>query len=97
MAWFKCFIHGQNFPGRLLGRKRSVVGFYTTRVVQASSADAAEMKAVALLRVDPSLKLARIFRTGEAKAYFESVEEIPAHHRLVRRRPKGFTFYVEHT
>jgi hypothetical protein len=93
MAWFKCFIHGQDFPGRLLG-KRGTVGFYTTRVVQAKTPKDAELKAVQLLKRHHSLKVSRIFKTGKAKVFFESVDEIPDHHHLLRRRPQGLMFYA---
>ena len=52
MAWFRCFIHGENFPGELIG-SAVPVGFYVIRFVEADDAAEAEtlaLRALILLR-----------------------------------------------
>ncbi len=90
MPLFRCFIRGDNFPGKLIGRKQPA-GFYTTRFVDAASAEEAEMLVVELLRNDPDLDVAPKHRTQDAKVYFESIDEVPVD---TERKPnKGFTFF----
>ncbi|MCI0637989.1 MAG: hypothetical protein L0Y72_23555 [Gemmataceae bacterium] len=54
MAWFRCFTRGENFPGKLAG-ETGLVGFYTTRFVEASSAEKAEALALEGLRAEAKL------------------------------------------
>src|SRR3546814_12937219 len=54
MPLFRCIICGENFPGTLLGQEE-LVGFYTTRFVEADSPEQAEIMAIELLRNDTSL------------------------------------------
>ena len=55
MAWFRCFICGENFPGALAGIS-GLVGFYTTRFVEAIDHDDAEARVLELLRGEPRLE-----------------------------------------
>jgi hypothetical protein len=90
--WFKCFIEGENFPGELIGEE-SMVGFCTTRYVEADSIEEAESKVMGNLRHEESLKLAEgVKPSEEAKVYFESIEEISKSE--VPESDVGFTFYV---
>jgi hypothetical protein len=78
VAWFKCFIRGENFPGQLVGRA-GLLGFYTTRFVKANDAEAAESDTLQSLRADPRLAPPSEYTpTGKAKIYFEEIEEITA-------------------
>lgn len=90
MPVFRCFVRGNNFPGKLIGRKQPV-GFYTTRFVDAASPEEAEMLVVELLRNDPDLVVAPKYRTKDAKVYFENIDEVPA--ETERKPNKGFTFF----
>lgn len=67
MPLFRCFIRGENFPGKLIG-ERKPIGFYTTCYVEAQSSEQAEMLAVDLLRNDKDLALSPKYRTQDACA-----------------------------
>src|SRR3546814_18930299 len=69
-------ICGENFPGTLLGQEE-LVGFYTTRFVEADSPEQAEIMAIELLRNDPSLDVSSEHRTQSAKVFFEDIDEVP--------------------
>src|SRR3546814_1282278 len=76
MPLFRCIICGENFPGTLLGQEE-LVGFYTTRFVEADSPEQAEIMAIELLRNDPSLDVSSEHRTQSAKVFFEDIDEVP--------------------
>src|SRR3546814_7547538 len=76
MPLFRCIICGENFPGTLLGQEE-LVGFYTTRFVEADSPEQAEIMAIELLRNDPSLDVSSEHRTQRAKVFFEDIDEVP--------------------
>ena len=95
MPLFRCFIRGENFPGRLAGLRKPV-GFYVTRFVEATSAEEAEGIALEALKMERSLRLPVGLRKSAAAAriYFEEIVEVESSWR----RPKaGFTFFeMEH-
>lgn len=91
MKWFRCLIHGKNFPGKLIGRDHPI-GFYTTRYVKAESQESAELLALEELRKDSQLKIADAQKENSKSAmvFFEELEEV--------KRPNqssGFIWYVE--
>jgi hypothetical protein len=55
MGWYRCFVRGENFPGALIDPGKSLVGFFTTRWVEAEGEQQAERAVLALLRQDPKL------------------------------------------
>jgi hypothetical protein len=67
MAWFRCFICGENFPGQLIGETQ-LVGFYVTRFVEATDAAGAEAAALQALRAEPQLAPAPGLHTVGASA-----------------------------
>jgi len=91
MPLFRCFIRGDNFPGKLIGQEEPI-GFYTTRFVEAESPEKAEILAVDLLRNDPDLDMPPEHRTENSKVYFEEIDEVPA--GTARKPNKGFTFFT---
>ena len=91
MPLFRCFIHGKNFPGSLLGESEPI-GFYTTRFVVASTPEEAEMLALALLKSDDKLAVPELERTTDARVYFEEIEQVPDDTDQVPG--SGFTFYT---
>jgi len=91
MPLFRCFIRGDNFPGKLVGQGK-LVGFYTTRFVEASSRDEAEAVVVGWLRDDPDLAVSTKHQTAEAKVYFEKIDEV--HPETEQKPNKGFTFFT---
>src|SRR3546814_5532778 len=92
MPLFRCIICGENFPGTLLGQEE-LVGFYTTRFVEADSPEQAEIMAIELLRNDPSLDVSSEHRTQSAKVFFEDIDEVPGD---TEQKPNsGFTFRSE--
>ena len=57
MPFFAVVIEGQNFPGRILDQPDKTVGFFTTRWLEAATTNAAEMKAIELVRDELRAKL----------------------------------------
>lgn len=51
MPWFRCLIEGENFPLARDGRP-ALLGFFTTRWVEADSAGEAERAVVGLIHSD---------------------------------------------
>ncbi|RYG85980.1 MAG: hypothetical protein EON58_22280 [Alphaproteobacteria bacterium] len=91
MPLYRCFIHGENFPGSILGESQPI-GFYTTRFVVAATPDEAETVALALLKADESLVVPESERTSDARVYFEGIEEVSDDTDQVPG--SGFTFYT---
>jgi hypothetical protein len=90
MAWFRCFARGESFP--IFEGKRGMWGFYTTRYVEATDAEDAELKALELLRNEPALQVeAGTPGVENAKVFFEEIEQVD--------RPgapnAGFRFFAE--
>ena len=75
MAWFKCLIEGENFPGNLI-QQEGLVGFFTTRCVEAETADEAEMRALASLRQEALFDLGGAAGPKDARVYFNTIVEI---------------------
>ncbi|WP_296252267.1 hypothetical protein [uncultured Stenotrophomonas sp.] len=91
MPLYRCLICGENFPGALLG-KRSPVGFYATRFVEAASRDDAEALALDQLRNEDELNIPAELRSEDARVFFEEITEINADSE--RLPNSGFTFFV---
>jgi hypothetical protein len=69
-----------------------LVGFYTTRFVEADTPEQAELAALELLRNDASLELLPEHRSRDAKVYFEDIDEVPVD---TERNPNaGFVFFT---
>ena len=93
MALYRCLIRGENFPGQLMLSK-GLVGFYTTRFVEADSAEAAELAGLDVLRHDPDLQI-RLEKLQQqepqAKVYFEEIVEVDPDTKRVPN--KGATWF----
>ncbi|WP_435011548.1 hypothetical protein P12x_002863 [Tundrisphaera lichenicola] len=95
MAWFQCSIRGEQFPGALAGVS-GLVGFFTTRFVEAADAGDAETLALTGLRDEPRLKpLAGDQAAGMARIYFEQIAELPRDSAPAQQ--PGFTWYPMET
>ena len=73
-------IRGENFPGQVM-RMKGLVGFYTTRFVEAASVEEAETLGVEIIRNDPDLLLKRQkhrLLKPPAKVFFEEIVEVAA-------------------
>jgi hypothetical protein len=91
VAWFRCFIRGENFPGELAD-EAGPVGFYVTRFVEAADPDAAEATAVQGLRAEPKLAPPPGFTpTGQARVFFEEIAKVAA--EQVPAVQPGFVWY----
>lgn len=91
MAWFRCFIRGENFPGQLVG-KAGPVGFYVTWFVEAANSVSAEVAALQALKSEPKLAPPPGYTpTGQARVFFEEIEELAAEQVPAVRT--GFVWY----
>jgi hypothetical protein len=91
MPWFRCFIRGENFPGREDDPDQPV-GFYATRFVAADNPDEAETAGLADLRTHPVLTSLRGYPlAGRARVFFQEIEEVPA--SGVPAEPPGLVFF----
>lgn len=88
MPLYRCLVHGKNFPGALIKSKKPC-GFYTTRFVEASDPEDAELKVVDLLREDASLQVSEKHRNTDARVFFDEIQEVAD----ITGPNKGFTFY----
>lgn len=91
MGLYRCAICGEGFPGNILDQIEPI-GFYTTRYVEAETAEQAELIALELLRNDAALDLPLEHRSENARVYFESVEEVAEDTERVPGA--GFTFFT---
>lgn len=74
MSWFKCSIESESFPCQLVGEE-SLMGFYTTRYVEANSPPEAESIALNYLKNDPSLVVPKdVEKPINTKVYFKNIE-----------------------
>lgn len=70
----------------------ALIGFYTTRFIEASSASEAELAALETLRAEPEFERVRPEdRVQHAQVHFEQIEEVPA--EPGRGPGKGFTSF----
>ncbi len=88
MPLYRCLVYGKNFPGALIKSKKPC-GFYTTRFVEASDPEDAELKVVDLLREDASLQVSEKHRNSDARVFIDEIEEVAE----ITGPNKGFTFY----
>ena len=74
MMLFRCYIRGENFPGELILQK-GLYGFYTTRWVEADSAEEAEILALEMLKGEQTfqVKSPKLREQSKAKVYFEEI------------------------
>jgi hypothetical protein len=92
MAWFRCMICGENFPGEMIDQP-ALVGFYVTRFVEADTAESAESLGLQELQADPHLALPDGFEpSGNERVFFEEITEIPA--EQVPADQPGFAWYL---
>jgi hypothetical protein len=75
MAWFRLFACGEDFPVVLNGNVE-VVGFYTTRYVEAETAGEAEAIASELLFEDEDLQPPPAYEDLQPRIVFEEVEQV---------------------
>src|SRR5579884_539933 len=91
MAWFRCLIRGEHFPGELAGEAQPV-GFYVTRFVEAPDLEAAKIAVLQTLRADSKLAPPPGFTpTGQSRVFFEEIVELAA--EQVPAVQPGFVWY----
>jgi hypothetical protein len=92
MPLFRVLLHGQNFPGLILG-KSAPIGFYTTRFVEADDEHAAAGAALAQLREATELNVPAEHRTKNAQVFIEEAIRVPED---TEQTPNsGFAFYED--
>lgn len=88
MPWFRCLIEGENFPLAREGRP-ALLGFFTTRWVEAATSGEAERQAVDMIRGDKAFA-----RMREANLtpmiYVRRMDEVP---EPSDGPGEGFTFF----
>ena len=89
MAWFRCFVRGENFPAQIVGES-GLVGFYVTRHAEAADAAAAETAVLEELRTELTPPPGHI-PTGRARVFFEEIAEVDA--EQVSAIPPGFAWH----
>ena len=90
--WYRVMLKGENFVMKLSG-KQTVHGFYTTRYVEATSEDDAEMKAVELIREDNYLReRVRNPKSDLPMIYLKEIEMLASHSG---EAGSGYTFYSD--
>ncbi len=77
MAWFRVFACGEDFPVVLDGQVE-IVGFYTTRYVEAENASQAEELVSELLFEDPDLETPAGYDDLQPRIMIEEVEQVAA-------------------
>jgi hypothetical protein len=91
VAWFRCFIRGENFPAGAADLDR-LVGFFTTRFVEADGGDEAEERGLEMLLADPWLASLRGHPAlAKATLSVQETDQIPADR--VPAEPPGLTFF----
>ena len=92
MKLYRCMVRGENFPGELIGKK-GLVGFYTTRWVEAVSLEEAEISALEAVRIDPAFEIVspKLREQFKAMVYFEEILEVPP--ETPRVPSKGATWF----
>lgn len=77
MKYYRVLLNGQNFLINYEGKK-IYMGFYTTRFVEASNSEEAELKAVNNIRNNEKLKDATLNKSWQKKAkiYLDEIYEI---------------------
>lgn len=75
MAWYKCLIEGENFPGSLI-QQDGFVGFFVIRCVEADTEDDAETLALAGLKQEAMFDLGGAAKPQDARVYFNEIVEI---------------------
>ena len=91
MPWYKCSVVGKDFPGSILG-KSQLIGFYTTRFVEATTTEEAEVLALNHLKDEPKLRLpGDIPKQTSARVTFEEIVEIETPESPVVQT--GFCFF----
>lgn len=93
MPWYKCFVHGKDFPGRLAD-EQGTVGFYTTQFIEANSPQEVEELGMKALKENPKLQLELITQEdARAMVYYEEILEIAK--ADVPKTQGGFVWYKE--
>jgi hypothetical protein len=91
MTWFRCLIHGEYFPGKLVGIS-GLVGFYVVRFAEAANVEEAESLVVQRLRTEPRLALPPGHQaSGIARVLVEEITEVPE--ERMSSQQTGFTWF----
>jgi hypothetical protein len=95
MPYYRVKLAGENFRLNFEGKVMKL-GFFTTRLVEASDKPHAELNAVQLIREDHKLEGVLNERADPPMIYCEGIEEIEPLD-LASVVQLGFTFYPEET
>jgi len=91
VAWFRCLIRAENFPGQFIG-EAGLLGFYTNRFVEANDAKITETDVLHRFRKETRLAAPTgCIPAGQVKVYFQEIEEI-AVDKVPPARP-GISWY----
>jgi len=94
MKAYKCFVEGENFA-HLIEGKRVLVGFYTTRYVEAESEEVAKEKVLAMLKAEDQLQTPEgVESAANQRVSFEKIEELDAVD-IPESQPGFYFFHME--
>ena len=92
MAWFRCLVRGENFPGQLID-KPGLVGFYVTKFIEAVDPSVAEVAALEELRKESKLTPPQgCAPSKSARIFFKEIEELATDYVPVEQL--GFAWYA---
>ncbi len=92
MAWFYCFVEGENFLLKPDENEEKLFGFYANRHAKAKNADEAEQKVLSALKQEYEiLRPAQKQTINPAKVYFNEILELTEKPKKIMR--KGATWF----
>jgi hypothetical protein len=89
MPWFRCLVEGENFPLARDG-KPALLGFFTTRWVEADSVGEAELNVVTLIRNDRAFANMHKATDVTPMVYVRRIDAVAGH---TDGPGEGFTFF----
>lgn len=94
MPYFKLMLAGEGVSLPIEGETDPVIGFYTTRIVEAKDPESAAIAAKELVLAEwQQGECALNNQTGLPTITIESCQEVGFFRGVFRRRPRGYTFF----
>ena len=91
MAFYRCLLHGQGYPGQMADHANGLISFYVNRVIEADHEQAASSAALKNLKIELQKRCAKFPTTGLERL---TVEEVAIEQSTPAIKP-GFIFYSD--